>query len=100
MRVCCNVLIMKLNIPDDKKELFIKTSIWNSVIEVFKSEKNIDITEYLISIQIKWKTILVKTNKPIINSEALILNNKIKKNFWEKLKKLWINFYDFELKYI
>jgi hypothetical protein len=44
---------MKLNIPDDKKELFIKTSIWNSVIEVFKSEKNIDITEYLISIQIK-----------------------------------------------
>ncbi len=91
---------MELNIPEDKKELFIKTSIWNSIIEVFKNEKNIDITSYLVSVQIRWKTILVKTNKPIINTEALILDDKIRLAFSTKLKKLWINFYDFELKYI
>jgi hypothetical protein len=28
------------------------------------------------------------------------LDNKIKKVFLDKLKKLWIKFYDFEIKYI
>ncbi len=91
---------MELNISEDKQDLFIKTSMWNSVIEVFKSEKNIDITKFLVSIQIRWKTILIKTNKPIINTEALILDNKIKELFSEKIKKLWIKFYDFELRYL
>jgi len=91
---------MELNIAENKQELFIKTSMWNSIIVVFNNEKNIDITSYLVSIQIRWKTILVKTNKPIINIEALILDDKIKKTFSVKLKKLWIKFYDFELRYI
>ena len=91
---------MQLNIPEEKKEVFIKSMMWNSVIEVFKSEKNMDITSYMISVQLRWKTILIKTNKPIINTEALILDDKIKNSFSEKIKKLWIKFYDFELKYI
>jgi hypothetical protein len=91
---------MELKISEDKKEIMIKSIMWNSIIEVFKAEKNIDITSYLISIQIRWKTILVKTNKPIINTEALILDDKIKILFFEKLKKIWIKFYNFELKYI
>ena len=91
---------MQLNIPEDKREVFIKSMIWNSVIEVFKSEKNMDITSYMISVQLRWKTILIKTNKPIINTEALLLDDKIKNSFSEKIKKLWIKFYDFELKYI
>ena len=74
--------------------------MWNTVIEIFKNEKNIDITSYMISIQLRWKTILVKTNKPIINTEALMYDDKIKLLFAEKIKKLWIKFYDFELKYI
>jgi hypothetical protein len=74
--------------------------MWNSIIEVFKIEKNIDITNYLVSIQLKWKTILVKSNKPIINNEALLLDDKIKKQFQIRLKKIWINFSDFNLKYI
>jgi len=91
---------MELNIWLEKQEVFIKSIMWNSIIDIFKSEKNIDITEYIISIQIRWKIILLKTNKPIINNEALLLDNKIKKLFSEKIKKLWIKFYDFELKYI
>lgn len=91
---------MELNIPLNKQEVFIKSLMWNSIIEIFNVEKNIDISNYLISIQLRWKTILIKTNKPLINSEALILDDKIKNLFQEKIKKLWIKFYDFELKYI
>jgi hypothetical protein len=91
---------MQLNIPLHKQEVFIKSLMWNTVIEIFKNEKNIDITSYMISIQLRWKTILVKTNKPIINTEALMYDDKIKLLFSEKIKKLWIKFYDFELKYI
>ena len=91
---------MELNISQDKQEVFIKSTMWNSIIEVFKAEKNMDITSYMISIQLRWKTILIKTNKPIINTEALILDDKIKDLFSKKIKKIWIKFYDFELKYI
>jgi hypothetical protein len=44
---------MQLNIPLDKQEVFIKSIMWNTVIEVFKTEKNIDITSYMISIQLR-----------------------------------------------
>lgn len=91
---------MELNIPINKQEVFIKSTMWNSIIEVFKSEKNIDITSYMISIQLRWKIILIKTNKPIINTEALMLDDKIKHIFSEKIKKMWIKFYDFEIKYL
>ncbi len=91
---------MQLAIPEKKREIFIKSLMWNTLVEVFIHEKNIDITSYLISIQLRWKTILIKTNKPIINTEALMLDDKIKNLFSSKIKKLWIKYYDFELKYI
>jgi hypothetical protein len=91
---------MQLNIPINKQEIFIKSIMWNTIIEVFKNEKNMDITSYMISVQLRWKIVLVKTNKPIINTEALILDDKIKKIFSEKIKKIWIKFYDFEIKYL
>lgn len=91
---------MELNLPENKQEVFIKSIMWNSIIDVFKEEKNIDITNYLVSIQLKWKIIFLKTNKPIINTEALILDDKIKNIFSEKIKKIWIHFTDFDVKYI
>jgi len=91
---------MQFNIPQKKRDVFIKSIIWNSIIEVFKGEKNIDITVYLVSIQLKGKTILIKTKKPIINTEALMLDDKIRQVFSEKIKKIGIKFYDFELRYI
>lgn len=91
---------MKLKLNKDKKELFIKTSIWNSFISVFKEEKNIDVSKYMVSVQIRWKTILVKTNKPIINTEAKNLYNKIYKDFENKIKYIQMDNYDFELKFL
>ena len=81
------------------EETIIKSIIWNTVIEIFKSEKNMDITSYLVSIKLMWEAILVKTNKPIINWELYLLNEKIKKASKDKLKKLGLRLKDFEIKY-
>ncbi|MCP4522669.1 MAG: hypothetical protein GY828_00455 [Candidatus Gracilibacteria bacterium] len=80
--------------------VIIKSLLWNSIISVFKEEKNIDITSYLISIQINGDIIFLKTNNPLIKSELLLIDDKIKKLFSEKLKKVGIKLFDFELKYI
>jgi len=44
---------MKLFLSDKKRELFLKTSLWNSIVDTFKDEENIDISSYLVSVQIK-----------------------------------------------
>lgn len=94
---------MKLQTSINKKnlnELVIKSSIWNSLIEVYLNEKNIDISIYLVSIQIKWNRIIVKTNKVILNAELFMYNDKINITISEKLKKMWLKFEGFEIKYI
>ncbi len=91
---------MKLYLQDNRKELFIKTAIWNSILNVFKKEKGLDISEYLISVKIKENRITVKTNKPIINSEILLLDKEIKEDFYKKLKNIWIEKESFSIKYI
>jgi ERCC4-related helicase len=62
-----------------------KSIIWNTIIEVFKWEKNIDITDYLSSIKINSVKITIKTTKPIINAELHTIDDKIKKSLIEKL---------------
>jgi hypothetical protein len=36
-----------------KTEVIIQSIIWNTIIEIFKNRKNIDITSYLVSIKLK-----------------------------------------------
>jgi len=91
---------MELNISKDKQEVFIKSTMWNSIIEVFKIEKNIDITDYLVSIKIKSNNVFIKVNRNIIINEALLLDDKIKEQFEIKLKKIGITFSNYNLKYI
>ena len=83
-----------------KEDIIKKSIIWNTIIDIFKSEKNIDPTSYLSSIQIKWTNIIVKTNKPIINTELYNINDKIKEASLQKLQKIWIKILDFDIKYI
>lgn len=83
-----------------KQEVIIQSIIWNSIIDIFKMEKDINIEKYLVSIKLKWENILVKTNKPIINTELYLLNNQIKKVSEEKFKKLWLHKTNFEIKYL
>ena len=107
MRICDFILnlykkmeIWKWKLLQWREEVIIKSILWNSVIDVFNTEKNIDITPYLISIRLNAKVIFIKTTNPLINTELLLLDHKIKKLFSEKLKKVGIIFYDFEVKYI
>lgn len=91
---------MDFKVPENKKELFIKTAVWNSFIEVFKEKKNIDVTEYLISIKVNFDNIVIKTNKPIISSEALLLDREIKEKIDKKLFSLNIKLWIDNIKYI
>ena len=90
---------MKITFTKEKTELFIKTAVWNSLVEIFKEEKNLDISHFLISIKISKNNILIKTNKPILNSEMFLLSEKITEKIKIKLKKTDFSF-DFELKFI
>lgn len=91
---------MKLYLSKQKSDLFIKTSLWNSVIEVLKHETNIDISSYLVSVQLKWNTIFIKTNNPLIKSELNLFYDKISFSFNAKVKNLDLQSYDFEIKFI
>ena len=90
---------MKITFTKEKTELFIKTAVWNSLVEIFKEEKNLDISKFLISIKISKNNILIKTNKPILNSEMFLWSEKITEKIKIKLKKTDFSF-DFELKFI
>jgi hypothetical protein len=77
----------------------VKSIIYNTIIEVFIKEKKIDIKQYLISINEVWNVFLVKTTKPIINNELYLVNEKIKQESLSKLKKMWFNFTNFDIRY-
>ena len=81
-------------------ETILKSIIWNTLIETFKKEKQIDITSYLESIKLKWKKITIKTYKPIVNTELITLDNKIKKSLTKKLWRLWLELWEYNIVYI
>jgi len=83
-----------------KAEIIIQSIIWNTIIEIFKVKKNMDLTTYLVSIKLKWENVLIKTNKPIINTELYNYSEEIKKVSLSKIKKLWLNYREFEIKFL
>ena len=83
-----------------KEETILKSLFWNSIILVFKEEKNINIVSYLISVKVNWCKIILKTKDPLINTELILINEKIKTIFLDKLKKVWIKYDNFVIKYV
>ena len=93
---------MEINKNLNKNNLndtIVKSVIFNTIIEIFLKEKNIDIKDYIISIKEVWEIFLVKVSKPIISAELYLLNEEIKKKLIQKLKKMWFNFLNFDIKY-
>ena len=82
-----------------KQEQVIKSIIWNSVISDFKEIKKLDITPYLISIKILNDTIIIKTTKPILNSELSSLQDILEKNAHKKLNDLWFKYKNLKIRY-
>jgi hypothetical protein len=58
-----------------------------------------DITSYLVSINVKGNKLIVKTWNPIISTELLNFDGKIKETFKKKIKNLQVNFGDLEVVY-
>jgi hypothetical protein len=65
-----------------------KSLLWNSVVEIFSTEKQIELTEKLISIKKSGNIFRITTNNPLLNQEFLFLDQKIKDLFANKLKKI------------
>lgn len=86
-------------LPKFKEEIIVKSLLWNSVVEIFKQEKNIEITAKLVSIKKTWNIFRITTNNPLLNQEFIYLDHKIKEKFQNKLKKLWLDIENIELKY-
>lgn len=91
---------MKLSLTKEKKILFIKTSVWNSFVEVFVEKKDIDIKPFIISVTMKWRIIFVKLSKPIVKTEANLMKDKILEKFQSKIINLELKSYDFDIKFV
>ena len=87
------------SLPKFKEEIIMKSLLWNSVVEIFKQEKNIEITEKLISIKKSGNIFRITTNNPLLNQEFIYLDDKIKEIFYWKLQKIWFNAENIEVKY-
>lgn len=81
-----------------REEVIIKSIIWNTLIWEFQEKKEIDITSYLISIRLKKNIVFIKTTKPLINSEILLIEKQVKEKSIKKISRLWLKFWDYEIK--
>ncbi len=80
-----------------KQDQIISSIIFKSIIDDFLEIKKIDITSYIISIKLKWNIIILKTAKPIINSEILTIEDILLKNITKKLENIWIKIWELKL---
>lgn len=92
-----SLLIKSLN-KTWKQNQIISSIIYNSIINDFLEIKKIDIKPYIISIKVIWNNIILKTRKPIINTEILNIKELLIKNISLKLNKMWISINNLELK--
>ncbi len=82
-----------------KKDQLLSALVWNSVIEFYKTKKNIDISPYLISIKSKDWIFFIKTQNPMVNQELWLYQNEIIANIKSKLEKLNFTYSNIDIKY-
>jgi len=80
-----------------KQNQVIASIIYKSIKDDFLELKKIDITPYVISIRFRDNIIILKTNKPILNSEIKHIEDIIIKNILQKLENIWIHIKNLEL---
>lgn len=70
-----------------------------TLIEIF-TERWIEIDTYIISIQKKENTFIIKTNKPLINQEISFAQSEIEKSFLSKMESIWQKSKEIKIKYL
>lgn len=73
--------------------------VFDVVKKVFFDKKGIDIHPYIISTQVDGNRIIIKTQKPLINSELLILEPEIKKALYERFQSIGLKKKEFVIYY-
>ena len=82
-----------------RQDVVITSVLKNTIIDIFKSEKNIDISDQILALKYTPRSITIVTQKPIINAEIVMLESNIKKSFLAKLEKMGIDIWQVVLKY-
>lgn len=85
-------------LSSQKKAAICKSLLWNTCVEVFQKERNIDITEKIVSVKKNNSHFLITFNNPLLKQEYLFLEEKISEIFHKKLSKMWITQQNFEIK--
>jgi hypothetical protein len=93
-----DLLVKSLN-KTWKQNQIISSIIWKSVVNDFLELKNINIHEYIISIKVKQNKIVIKTQKPILNTELLQIKDILERNISKKLNSIWIKILHIELSF-
>ncbi len=90
-------LLLKSLGKTGKQNQVVSSMIYKSIIHDFLEIKKIDITDFIISIKIEQNIIILKTSKPILNSEILHIEDILLKNINLKLTQIWIHMKDLQL---
>ncbi len=92
------LLLKSLN-KTGKRDQILASIIWRSIINDYWELKKIDITSYIISIKLVWNIIFIKTEKPILNTELLHIENILLQNIDLKLQKIWLHIKNMKIKF-
>jgi hypothetical protein len=90
-------LLLKSLIKTWKQNQVIVSIIWKSIMDDFLKIKKIDISTFLISIQLKWNLIILKTNKPILNAEIMMIQDVLLQNITQKLQNIGIKIKELQI---
>lgn len=88
MRVC-SIILNDMDIGNalrraGREDITIRAVLANTISEVYWREV------YIESVKIHWKKIVIKTGKPLINSELMLMTENIKEASLKKLNVMWI----------
>lgn len=85
-------------LSSQKKAAIIKSLLWNTCVDTFQKERNIDITEKIVSVKKNTSNFLITFNNPLLKQEYIFLEEIISQTFHKKLSKMWITQEKFEIK--
>lgn len=82
-----------------KQDQVTKSIIWKHIIETYKEQKNIDITPYIISVQLKNSVCIIQTQKPILNTDLMLYENIFQEKILESFQTIGIKINNIEFRY-
>lgn len=86
------------DLSSQKRAIILKSTLWNTIGEVFLEKKNIDITTFISSIRLEKNILFIKFSKPLMKAEISLYLDIIEEQFYKKVKKMWIDVWGLQIK--